>query len=205
MLHGFLGLRHDAVVGRDHQDHDVGRLGATGTHRGERGVAGGIQEGHHATLGFDVVGTDMLGDAAGLARGDLGATDVVEQRGLAVVDVAHDGDDRRAGDCLAFELQGLGQLFFQRVLADQLDLVAQLFGDQLGGLLVRTWLMVTGEPILNMNLTTSAPLTDIWAANSATVMVSPMFTSRTIGPVGFWNPCWLRFFSFDLPPRPPRR
>ena len=111
----------------------------------------------------------MLGDATGLARGDLGATDVVEQRGLAVVDVAHDGDDRRAGDRLAFELQGLGQLFFQRVLADQLDLVAQLFGDQLGGLLVQD--LVDGHR----------------------------------GPVGFWNPCWLRFFSFDLPPRPPRR
>ena len=33
------GLRHDAVVGRDHQDHDVGHLGAAGAHRGERGVA----------------------------------------------------------------------------------------------------------------------------------------------------------------------
>src|SRR5690606_23773723 len=26
MLHGFLGLRHHAIVGRDHQDHDIGRL-----------------------------------------------------------------------------------------------------------------------------------------------------------------------------------
>ena len=28
--------------------------------------------------------------------GDVGVADGVEQRGLAVVDVAHDGDDRRA-------------------------------------------------------------------------------------------------------------
>ncbi|MNE54453.1 hypothetical protein D3C80_1492310 [compost metagenome] len=68
-----------------------------------------------------------------------------------------------------------------------------------------TWLMVTGVPILNMNLTTSAPFTDICAASSATVMVSPMFTSRMIGPLGLWKPCWLRFFSLLLPPRPPRR
>ena len=44
----------------------------------------------------DLVGADVLGDAAGLALGDLGLAHRVEQRGLAVVDVAHDRDDRRA-------------------------------------------------------------------------------------------------------------
>ena len=39
----------------------------------------------------------MLGDATGLARHHVGGADAVEQQGLAVVDVAHDGDDRRAG------------------------------------------------------------------------------------------------------------
>ncbi len=38
-------LRHDAVVGRDHQHDDVGDLGAAGAHRGEGGVAGRIDEG----------------------------------------------------------------------------------------------------------------------------------------------------------------
>ncbi len=37
----------------------------------------------------------MLGDAAGFAAHHVGGADRVEQRGLAVVDVAHDGDDRR--------------------------------------------------------------------------------------------------------------
>ena len=46
---------------------------------------------------IDLVRTDVLGDAAGLAGHDVGVADLVEQRGLAVVDVAHDGDDRRAG------------------------------------------------------------------------------------------------------------
>ena len=40
----------------------------------------------------------MLGDAAGLARGDVRLADIVEQAGLAVVNVAHDDHDRRAGD-----------------------------------------------------------------------------------------------------------
>ena len=44
----------------------------------------------------DLVGADVLGDAAGLARGHLGLADRVQQRRLAVVDVAHDRDDRRA-------------------------------------------------------------------------------------------------------------
>ena len=96
VLDGFLGLRHHAVVGRHHQDHDVGGLRATGTHGGERLVARGVEEGHHAARGFHVVGTDVLGNAAGFAGGHLGAADVVQQRGLAVVDVAHDGDHRCA-------------------------------------------------------------------------------------------------------------
>ena len=38
------GLRHHAVVGRDHEDRDVGDLRTTGTHGGERLVARGVDE-----------------------------------------------------------------------------------------------------------------------------------------------------------------
>ncbi|MNQ64530.1 hypothetical protein D3C85_789580 [compost metagenome] len=136
VLHGFLGLRHHAVVGRHHQDDDVGGLGTTGTHGGKRCVARGVEEGHHAAVGFHVVGADVLGDATRFTGRHLGAANVVEQRGLAMVDVTHDGDHRRARLGLALELEGFGQLFFQGVLADQRDLVAQLFGHQLRGFLV---------------------------------------------------------------------
>ena len=43
-----------------------------------------------------VIRADVLRDAAGFALGDARLADRVEQRRLAVVDVAHDGDDRRA-------------------------------------------------------------------------------------------------------------
>src|SRR5690606_36036728 len=119
----------------DDENDDVGGLGTTGTHLGERGVTGGIEEGDHAAVGLHVVGTDVLGDATRLTGSHLGTTDVVEQRGLAMVDVPHHGHDRSTGYCLAFELQGLGQRVFQRVVADQLDLVAQLFGNQLSSFL----------------------------------------------------------------------
>ena len=39
------GLRHHAVVGRHHQDDDVGHRGAAGAHRREGGVARGVDEG----------------------------------------------------------------------------------------------------------------------------------------------------------------
>ena len=40
----FLGLRHDAVVGRDDQHGDIGHVGAAGPHLGERFVARRIDE-----------------------------------------------------------------------------------------------------------------------------------------------------------------
>ena len=78
-----------------------------------------------------LVGADVLGDAAGLAGHDLGLADGVEQRGLAVVDVAHDRHDRRAVDQVlvgVLEL-GLGLDVVGRV--DDLDLLGELLGEHL--------------------------------------------------------------------------
>ena len=82
-------LRHHAVVGRDHEDRDVGGVGAAGAHRGERLVARRVDEGDRVAVVHRLVGADVLGDATRLAGDDVRVTDVVEQRGLAVVDVAH--------------------------------------------------------------------------------------------------------------------
>ena len=91
VLDGFLGLGHDAVIGRHHQNHNVSCFGTTRTHGGKCLVSRRIQEGDHAARRFDVVGANMLGNTTGFARGDFGAADVVQKRGLAVVHVAHDG------------------------------------------------------------------------------------------------------------------
>jgi hypothetical protein len=105
-----LSLRLDAIVGRDDQDGDVGHAGAPGSHGLESGMAGGVEKGDGlaARLGRlatgagierrerDLEGADMLGDAAGLALGDRGGSEGVEQGRLAVIDVAHDADDRRS-------------------------------------------------------------------------------------------------------------
>ncbi len=88
-------LRHDAVVGRDDEDRDVGDFRTACTHRRERFVTGRIDEGDLAIVFLDRVRTDALRDAAGFAPGNVGLPNLVEQRRLAVVDVTEHRDDRR--------------------------------------------------------------------------------------------------------------
>ena len=87
--------RHDAVVGSDDQHDEVRRLGAARAHRRERLVAGRVEEGDHALGRFDVIRADVLRDAARFAAGDASAPYEIEQRSLAVIDMAHDRYDRR--------------------------------------------------------------------------------------------------------------
>ena len=123
------GLGHDAIVGSDDQDDDIGDLGTTGTHGGERLVTRGVDEGDDAVVDLDLGGANGLRDAASLALGDAGVADGVKQRGLAVVNVTHDGDDRGARQQVrgvVVEREGVLLL-----LAHDLDLTAQVVGDEL--------------------------------------------------------------------------
>ena len=137
VIDGLDRLRHHAVVGGNHQHRNVGGLGAARAHRGERGVTGRVDEGDLLPALLDLIGTDMLGDAAGLARHHICVADSVEQRRLAVIDVAHDGDDRRA------RLQVLGlvldveQAFLNVGFRNTAHRVAEFRRDQLGGIRVK--------------------------------------------------------------------
>ncbi len=138
MVQRLNGLWHDTVVGGDHQHCDVGRLGTTGTHCGERLVTRGVDEGDLAflilDLGGNLVGTDRLGDATGLTRDHVGLADRIEQLRLAMIDVTHHGDDRRAGleillaaDVLAeLDVEALQQLAVLVLGRDDLDVVVEL-------------------------------------------------------------------------------
>src|SRR5918999_5062785 len=75
MIDGLDSLRHDAVVRRNDEHHDIGYFGASRAHRRERFVAGGIQESYASTVHLYVVCTDMLRDAAMLLGGHMGAAD----------------------------------------------------------------------------------------------------------------------------------
>src|SRR5262249_43137654 len=97
VVDGFTRLWHHTVVGGHDDDGDVGHLGAACAHGGERLVARSVEECDQAAVDRDLIGADVLRDTSGFTSGDTRIADVVEQAGLAVVNVPHDGDDRGSG------------------------------------------------------------------------------------------------------------
>ena len=142
------GLRLHAVVRRDHEHDQVGRLGAAGPHGGEGLVTRRVDEGDlpllAVDLGVGLVRADVLGDAARLVGDHVRAPDRVEQLGLAVVDVTHHGHHRRAGHQVALVALVLAELDVERLeqlpvlflRGDHLDGVVQLGAEQLERLVV---------------------------------------------------------------------
>ena len=129
-------LRHDAVVGGDDEHDDVGDAAGAGAHGGERLMARRVEERDGAAVVADdrLVGADVLRDAAGLAGDDARLADRVEQARLAVVDVAHDRDDRRARDeILGRVVEGLLGRDLVGGARDR-DLALELGADHLDGL-----------------------------------------------------------------------
>jgi hypothetical protein len=100
-------------------------------------VARRVQEGDLLVAVVDLVGADVLGDAARLARRHLRLPDGVQQRGLAVVDVAHDGDHGRARDEILVGVleRRLGVRLVGRV--DDLDLLVELVRQHLDGVVAQ--------------------------------------------------------------------
>ncbi len=134
------GLGHHPVVGGDDQHRDIGTVRPAGAHLGERLVTRSVDEGNVPLRGLDPVGADMLGDAALFAGNDVHVEDPVEERGLPMVDVAQEGDDRRPG------LKRLGRidlidhrvdkLLFQRLFFFDDRFQFKRFDQQFGGLAV---------------------------------------------------------------------
>ena len=95
MVDGFDGLRHNAVIGSHYQNGNIGYLGAAGAHGSKSLMARCIQEGDLLSVGFHLIRTDMLGDTACFGGGDMGRTDLIQQRGFPMVNVTHNGNHRR--------------------------------------------------------------------------------------------------------------
>ena len=130
VIHRFDRLGHDSVVGRDHEDDDVGCLSPTRAHGGERLVARRVEEGDLPVGGIDLVGAYVLRDASRLALRHLGGPDGIQQRGLAVVDVTHDRDHGRP----QAQLARIDVLLFENVAFERadLDVEMELVGGELG-------------------------------------------------------------------------
>jgi hypothetical protein len=75
----------------------------------------------------------MLRDAARLMGGDVGRAQRVEQRGLAVVDVAHDGDHRRPRQQAALGIGRVGEAGLDVALGDALGPMPHLLHHDLRG------------------------------------------------------------------------
>ena len=136
VVDGFDRLRHHPVIGCDHQHGDIGRLRAAGAHGRERLVAGRVDEGDLLAVLLDLVGADVLRDAAGLGGDDIGLPDGVEQRRLAVVDMAHDGDHGRARLHRVGRVGRVEQALLDVGSGDAANAVAELLGNQLRGVRV---------------------------------------------------------------------
>ena len=98
-------------------------------------MAGRVEEGQDcAALGRHLIGADMLRDAASLARHDIRVADRIQQRGLTVVDVAHDRDDRRARfQIFGLVLDRINHLFHVGIRHAH-SLVAEFVDDEFGGI-----------------------------------------------------------------------
>ena len=136
---GLDGLGHHAVVGGDDQDHDIGDVGAAGTHRGERFMARGIDERDRPAVGLDLVSADVLGDAAALGIDDVRLANAIQERRLAVVDVAQDRDDRRPRHEVLRRAGGrerVEQVVLGRAQVNDLELDAKLESEHGGHVVV---------------------------------------------------------------------
>ncbi len=131
MVDRFNRLRHHAVIGSHHEDGNVGRLRTTGTHCSKGSVARRIDEGDLLAVLLDLISTDMLGDATGFARNNIGVTDRIKQRGLAVIDVTHNGHDRRTGNQRSLVVGNTEDAFFNVRFRNALDGMAEFFSNKL--------------------------------------------------------------------------
>ena len=121
-------LRHHVVVGRHDDDGDVRNGGAACAHRREGFVARGVEESDFLTVQLHAVSTDVLRDTARFTFDDVGFADVVEQRRLTVIDVAHHRNDGRTRHevFLVVDFVGDGLLNVGRY---EFDLESELLGD----------------------------------------------------------------------------
>ena len=136
MVDSLDGLRHYTVICCYNQNCNVGYLCAAGTHSGESLMARGIQEYNLLALVVYLISTDVLGNTAGLAGSNVGFADSVQQGGFTMVNVAHNGNNRRTRNAFfrrIVNLGNLGRILFRSLLA---NLYAEVVADKLCGIKV---------------------------------------------------------------------
>ena len=116
-------------------------------------MAGRVKEGQKLpVVRRHLIRADMLGDTAGLARNHLGVADRIEKRGLAVVHMAHHGDDRRTGlQILVLVLDRVDHVFHVGI-GHAHDAVAEILDDQFSSIRVDRLVLRHHHAVLHQRL-----------------------------------------------------
>ena len=103
MVQGFHGLRHDPVISGNHENDNIRDIGPACPHGAEGSMSRCVQEGNLLNVLWTLrvgevygVGSDVLGDPTRFAVDHIGFPNNIQQSGLPMVDVSHDGNDRGA-------------------------------------------------------------------------------------------------------------
>jgi len=136
VVDGFNGLQHHAVIGGNNQHGNICRLGAAGAHGRESGMARRIDKGDPVAILFHLIGADMLGDTARFPRYHIGLADSIEQRCLAMVDMAHNGHYRRARLHFICVIRHIEDAKLHIGFSNPFGCVAKFLGNQLGHITV---------------------------------------------------------------------
>ena len=134
MVDSLDGLRHYTVICCYNQNCNVGYLCAAGTHSGESLMARGIQEYNLLALVVYLISTDVLGNTAGLAGSNVGFTDSIQQGGFTMVNVAHNGNNRRTRNAFFRRIVNLGNLCWILFRCLLPNLYAEVVADKLCGI-----------------------------------------------------------------------
>ena len=97
-IDGFDSLWLDTIISSNHNNDDIGQHSAMLTNGGEGLVTRGVKKCDETVIVFELIGRNMLCDAAGFVINGLLVKESVEKGGLAVVNVAHDGNHGRTPD-----------------------------------------------------------------------------------------------------------
>ena len=101
MMNGFHRLRHYTVICSHYEHYNVGDLGPPRAHEREGFVPRCIQKDNVPPLYVHVIGADVLRDPTSLRSRHIGLAYGIQQGGLAVVDMTHNGDDRWSRDAVS--------------------------------------------------------------------------------------------------------
>ena len=125
-------LRHHAIIGSHNKHHNIRHLRTTRTHLREGGVTRRIDKGDLRTRRRDnLIGTDMLRNTAGFATRDICRADRIQQRCLAMIDMAHNRDNRRTCLRVSANIRRIEQAFFDVRFSNALHRMAEFFRNNL--------------------------------------------------------------------------